>query len=328
MKILVCHRPDGAFGFISDSWIKAFADCGLNVQRWDGNPHIWQSFNPNLYIGCSGHVQKIPSKKYRGRCKVAIHVNPYGPVKIEPNINEQQKSIDWVLEQEPEVVFGYGFEKDRDLWSSWEKHNIKWQPMATAGDVTLYSPDPDSKHFLDISYIGGYWPYKAQNIDKYLLPILKDNNLKKMVMGWGKWPIKINNDIVRECSYEQKLQAFQQSKVCPCISEPHTSQYGIDVPERVFKVILSGALAIHDNVKDIKEAIPSVVLGKDPSDYREKIYKFIKDGTKRNDRWKEQYKDVISNHTYHHRLSGLLSALEFGSFADQMLKCVKEKYEF
>ena len=104
MRVLLTHRPGGAYGHISEGWLNAFKHTGHDVVRWDGSTSSWESFNPNIYIGCSGHRQPIP--KHRKICRVAIHVNPFGGTNT--GVNESQDAIDWVKEQKPDLVFGYG----------------------------------------------------------------------------------------------------------------------------------------------------------------------------------------------------------------------------
>jgi hypothetical protein len=59
--------------------------------------------------------------------------------------------------------------------------------MPTAGDSVIYR-DLGSERPYEIGYVGGYWLYKAINIDKYLLPVLRDKSLRSSVHGWGDWP--------------------------------------------------------------------------------------------------------------------------------------------
>src|SRR5215831_12305434 len=89
VRVLLVHRPGGAFGYISDGWINALRDRGHRVERWDGLENSWHSFAPDLYLGCSGHRQPIPP---RHNCKIAIHVNAYGPVHLD-GLNESEETI-------------------------------------------------------------------------------------------------------------------------------------------------------------------------------------------------------------------------------------------
>lgn len=313
MRIMFCHRPGGAFGYITDGMINALRDKGHTVIRWDGDLNNWFSFNPELYVGSSGHRQPIPKNH---SAKIALHVNPYGPVEI-GGINENQNAINWVLQQKPNCVFGYGFEQDRLLWNYWtERHGITWVPMPTAGDAVTYK----LKNFdyinreYDVVYLGGFWPYKGITISSYLLPAL--NGLKYSLYGWGDWPVGYSNGILPD---DKVCDLFNSGRVGPCISEGHTHTHGIDVPERVFKIILCGMVAIHDPVPALLQHIPSLVIAQSPSDYKDLINYYVNNRDLAAIRQSKQYKEVIENHTYHHRMSALLNAVGFVEQAKNML---------
>lgn len=321
MRVLICHRPGGAFGYISDAWINALKMApDIEVKRWDGQPLSWQNFKPDLYMGCSGHRQPIPAKAKRGGCKIVIHTNPYGPIKVQPSISEPAKTIRWVQQQEPDAVFGYGFEKDRNYWSWWERDGVSWVPMACAGDATQFNPH-NGNHEKDVVYVGGRWDYKAKTIDPYLLPVLRDRGLSCAVFGWGKWP----SDLTITHAPDYQVPAILASaKIGPCIAEPHTIRYGIDIPERVFKVALSGTVAVHDSIANFQDALDSVPVATSPDAYHEKIKSLAKSRlevvvTKA----RRQYNEVFGGHTYHHRLAGLFRFLGFVNESRSLLHSLK-----
>ncbi len=315
MKILLTHRPGGAFGYITDGWFNAFHDMGHDVRRWDGTIEEWNKFDPDLYMGCSGHRQPIPSNR---KTKIAIHVNPYGPVNIE-GINENADNINWVLQQKPDAVFGYGFDTDKIFWSYWElNHGIKWVPMPTAADKTIFKTTNNGDRDLDVVYLGGRWSYKGLTIDSYLVPVLRDKNIKYKLYGWGDWQKGLCSGMLAE---DKVVDFFNSGKVAPCIAEKHTHNYGIDIPERVWKVALCGALAIHDHIPTLRDNMPSALIAKNSIEYKEMILSYCNDSNS-NERIKlarQQYSDVINAHTYHHRLAGLLSALGFSQESSSML---------
>lgn len=325
MRILLTHRPGGAYAYISDGWMNALKFAGHSVQRWDGQQHIWDQFDPDLYIGCSGHRQPIPEKR---RAKIAIHVNPYSKIDIH-GINESQNAIDWVIRQRPDVVFGYGHETDRKYWENWEqKANTYWVPMPTAGDLTIYNGNATSTRSYDIGYIGGYWDYKAKNIDKFLLPVLRRSNITLAVYGWGHWPAGICRGQISDDSVADVLK---KSKIGPCIAEPHTSLWGIDLPERIFKVALSGALVIHDEVVGIERYMPSVLVGSMPQDFMDLIIKYA-DEINNEERIKiaaAQKVETLKQHTYFDRMATLLMALcekaKHDEFGNEALKLLESK---
>lgn len=317
MKIFICNRPGGAFGYITDGWVNALRKRGHDVRRWDGLEQSWRAFGPNLYIGCSGHKQPIPLDN---SCKIAIHVNPYGPVNIE-GINESEENIRWVLRQKPHAVFGYGHEEDRLLWSYWTKnHSIPWVPMPCAGDSVLFSDSiPQNDRQYDIVYLGGRWAYKGKTIDAYLLPALRHCNkhgLKTCVRGWGDWPTGVCSGVLPE---DESNLFLNDGRVGPCISEIHTHNYGIDIPERVFKLALAGTLPIHDPVPVIKRYLPSVVVAQNTQNFADLCRHYAEHHAEREQKIKQVRDEVLSAHTYFHRMSTLFLALGFKSEAEEMI---------
>lgn len=338
LRILVCNRPGGAFGYISDGWINAFRDKGHVVQRWDGNQDSWHNFCPHLYIGCSGHKQPIPSHSERST-KVAIHVNPYGPVQIasfNTLINESENNIQWTLTQKPDVVFGYGHADDQILWSYWTtKHGIPWIPLPTAGDKTIFHRSQESDKKYDIVYLGGRWAYKAITIDKYLLPLLrKDCQLKSAyereifdyisqlsykLHGWGEWPAGICSGALAE---DQVCKFLGSGRIGPCISEQHTHRYGIDIPERAFKLALCGTMIIHDSVMQIRRMIPSAVIAENHDKFANYCcyYSRPEATQERIEITNRQTNEVLAAHTYHHRMSVLLNSIGYHKEAEDMIQ--------
>lgn len=314
MRILFCHHVGGAWGYITDSMINALRDKGHTVSRWDGQRESWDNFRPDLYCGASGHKQPIPPQR---SAKVALHVNPYGPTKI-PGINESDDSIRWTLNQRPDAVFGYGHEDDRILWCYWtEKHGIPWVPMPTAGDKVIFHSSDESQKRYDLVYLGGRWQYKGIVIDAYLIPLLRHIKNYKL-HGWGEWPPHICSGVLAE---DKVCQFLGNGRVGPCISEKHTHEYGIDIPERAFKVALCGTLVVHDAAVAIRRMIPSAIIATNPTQFRDYCIHYSKpeNAAERIEITNRQRSEVLSAHTYHHRMSALLSKLGFHDEARAML---------
>lgn len=315
MKILICHRPGGAFGFISDGWINALRDKGHIVQRWDNTQKSWDDFGPQLYIGCSGHRQNIPTD--HGGCKIAIHVNPYGPVNVD-GINENQDSISWVTSKSPDVVFGYGHDDDKLLWDYWTtKEGIKWVPMPTAGDKIVFKQLTNDKEY-DIVYLGGHWAYKGKTIDSCLLPVLKSKSVSYKLYGWGDWP---SNVCSGQLADDKACSFLNSGRIGPCISELHTHHWGIDIPERAFKVALCGTLIIHDQTTSIKRMIPSAIVSNSPAQFAELCYYYSKQehADERIAITKKQQSEVLMSQTYHHRMATLLDSVGFNKESLEMI---------
>lgn len=316
MKVLLCHRPGGAFGYITDGWFNALRDKGHKVQRWDGLEPSWNDFNPDAYIGCSGHKQPIPPRR---NCKVAIHVNPYGPVNIQ-GINESEQNIRWTLNQKPDAVFGYGHEDDRLLWSYWtQKHGITWVPMPTAGDRIVFKQTrPLDDRPLDVVYLGGRWAYKGLTIDSYLVPLLERKEVTYKLHGWGDWQPGLCSGLLAE---DQACAFLNRGKIGPCISEQHTHSHGIDIPERAFKVALCGGLVVHDAAIGVRRMIPSALIAHNPEQFQDYIRHFSRpeNQAERVEMVTKQQVEVLSEHTYHHRLATMFMVLGLNKEAAHML---------
>jgi spore maturation protein CgeB len=176
--------------------------------------------------------------------------------------------------------------------------------MPTAGDKTFFSDLKQDRPY-DLIYLGGRWPYKALTIDKFLIPVL-DNVKNCKVHGWGEWPAKYGVSGIDDKDVNQFLNS---GRVGPCMSEAHTQAYGIDIPERAFKLVLSGVLAIHDPVPTIKSIVPSMVVARDSKDYYDLIMHYIDNPGEASEVASQQLTDVLKANTYHHRCAALFKTL-------------------
>lgn len=326
MKVLIV-KPEAmcAFTYITRGFMNAFNDIGCQAEYWNGDVSYLEKFAPDLYIGCSGHRKEIP-KPMRGNIKVAIHVNPYGLKPLEKlynvDINESQDAINWIVKQEPNIVFGYGMfgnvdKADNEHWVLWKaKLGIDIVGIPTAGDVTTYYPDPDTS-ICKIAYLGGRWIYKSHNIDTWLLPVIKKYDVK--VMGHGDWK-GIKGYLGKLPESDSGRKFLSSAKVCPCICEPHTIKYGIDIPERFFKVSLCGSLPVLDNVYNFEKYYNFIAtLAKDSFEYEMLIDRYAN-----NEKFNEERKylvnrirqETLSRHTYHHRMRDLCKMLHFDNVVE------------
>lgn len=328
MKVLVVKPSGGAFHYIAKGFINAFNDVGCEARFWDGDAKSFNDFDPDLYIGCSGHRQVIPAG-YRGA--KAIHVNPYG-TKLSPvhgvDINESQDAINWTLKQKPDAVFGYGHQDDaKTFWSKWTSdHGIPFVGVATAGDAVLYYPDKKDVEYK-VAYLGGRWPYKGHNIDKWLVPALDKIPGVSAVHGWGGWQGKpyYKGPLENE---ESGRQFLSSSLVGPCICEPHTTVYGIDIPERFFKVALCGSLPILDKVVGFDRYCKNYVMANNPEEYYSLILNYSSNPDYVDDGKKLAYKirlGVLAKHTYHHRMMELCRAVGFNGAASELERSAAQR---
>ncbi len=329
LNILCCNPDGGAFLYITKGWEDAFKALGHNFKRWNGSDAQLKSYKPHNYLGCSGWQQNFPKwAKSEFGTKIAIHVNPWGntilkPQKHEPNVNEPNNTIKWVEKQKPNFLYCYGIGEDiKHMWNHWNNKVAPVIPMPNAGNaVTHYPVAPAPKFRCDIGFIGGYWPYKAININKYFMPVLNKTNAK--VFGWGGW---------RHSKYKGTIddndvnKLFSSSKICPAVVEPHTSRYGIDIPERMFKIPLGGGFVICDPCKGLERYISKNIFptASNPKHYAELIHYYLKNDKERIRLKKEQRKAILKDHTYFARIQGFLKSSGYKDEAEKAKNKIAE----
>jgi len=327
LRILCCNPDGGAFFYITKGWENAFKALGHDFVRWKGDLATLEKYKPHLYLGCSGWRQKFPVGKYD--TKIGIHVNPWGstvlkPEPREPDINEPAEARKWTLAQKPDFVYCYGGAHDiPTMWNLWqEKTGIPVVPMPTGGDAVVHKPvNPDSKYVCDVGFVGGYWPYKAMNIDKFLTPVIKKYNSR--VYGWGGWK-HIGNKSKGPIEDHEVNKLFSSAKICPAISEPHTIRYGIDIPERIWKVPLGGGFTISDPVKNLDKYISynDFITARNPQEYANLIAHYLPREEARKKLAKRQRLAVLKDHTYFSRIQGFLRQCGFDAEADEAQRMV------
>lgn len=190
-------------------------------------------------------------------------------------------------------------------YEEWEKRGQRLESIPQACDTTRYYPEPGNQRFSDVkmAFIGGYRPYKNIQYNKYLKPY--ENILA--VFGYNRWPYKGYGGLLHEA--DERL-LYQNSRVCPALSEPHAEVMG-DIVERAFKVMGSGGLAVTDVIPFYRELfktnellVPSTV-----DEYHEMVRRALVDeGFNRRNR-EAGYQAIMDRHTYVHRAITILSLL-------------------
>jgi hypothetical protein len=329
LNILCCNPNGGAFLYITRGWEAAFKALGHQFQRWDGTDTQLKKFKPDIYLGCSGWRQNFPQwARNTFKTKIGIHVNPWGTTKLvpkpgEPNINEAQGAIDWTRTQKPDFLYCYAIEPDiKTMWNKWTTI-APVIPMPTGGNAIGHVPVAKNPKFVcDVGFVGGRWAYKAMNIDKYLTPVVARTNAQ--VYGWGGWPKgpKFRGPIIDE----EVNKLFSSAKICPSLVEPHTSRYGIDIPERMFKIPLGGGFTICDPCAGIGRYVsPDIFpLAQDPGHYAQLVDFYLKNDAKREELRKEQRKAILKDHTYFSRIQGFLKVSGYPEEAGEAQKKVEQ----
>lgn len=329
MKILIRHEHN-ASEHIYSGIAKAFEMKGHEVMFWHqaqpgGIPafDIFDTFEPDLFIGQGYNLDRATIKciKLRPEIKVLLKVGCWGPVcgdvdtekyPILMNTEEEIKNVEQVASiVKSLVLFNYVHPNRKDyLMSSWENLVSKTIGLLPAADPSIYFPEMiDDSLQCDIGFVGGYWPYKGQNLDKYIIPLcypVGKHNVK--IFGNQPWPVSqymglIDNNTAR--------RLFSSATICPNVSEPHANVFGFEVNERVFKLAASKAFFISDPIASLTEDIftkNEAVVAKNPEEFHSLAEEVINNPESREKHIADCYETVMKNHTYAHRVNEIMES--------------------
>ena len=213
-----------------------------------------------------------------------------------------------VLASEPSFLFTISPEWSFHFYEGWVKQGGKLLSLPLACDTSVYSAQ--GQHLpelegIELAFVGGYWPYKALQLDRYLRPY--EERLK--VFGYSPWPYPGYGGRI---SSENEAALYRQAKLSPSINEPHVEKMGIDINERVFKVLGSGGITITDVTPAYREwfADDELLVPGTVEEYHE-ILNEVLGNDQLNSRYRAKgFGAVLSRHTYAHRAQVLLLNLE------------------
>jgi len=183
--------------------------------------------------------------------------------------------------------------------------------LLPAADAHSYFPVPqDERLQSDVTFIGGYWGYKGQNINKYIIPICNpvgQYNVK--IFGNQSWPVPQYMGAISDSLCKTVLCS---ATICPNIHEPHSNTYGFDVTPRCFNIMACKAFCISDYV----ESLYADCLGEDElvcfrnqEEFMDHIQHFTKHTEDRIPYIQRGYKRVMQDHTYANRVDLILKVL-------------------
>tara|TARA_Y100001938_G_scaffold147600_1_gene229150 strand:- start:226 stop:1266 length:1041 start_codon:yes stop_codon:yes gene_type:complete len=341
MKILISSDGTHAHYYQRMSWINAFRSFGIQATLWDCKSvsafDAFDSFEPDLFLGQSYNLTPdlVKCIYERPHLKVGLRSGDWGDQEQEVDkskynilyCSKAEKELLKKLKEEtgqPDFVhIHYDDQAIRRTHNHFETIGIKAVSIMMCADTSVYS-NAEFKEELncDIGFVGGYWPYKGQVINKYLFPLLDPlGKYKAKIFGNQPWPVNQYCGLIDD---DQVKNLFLSAKICPNLSEPHAQKFGIDVNERIFKTLCSGGFCISDYAKSYEMFGDGVVLAKTPEDFKDKIDYYLKNKSERLEISKRGQKYVRENHTGFHRISKILKSFGHEDLAKKIIEQYKE----
>jgi len=341
MKILIANDGPTAFYYIRTGLARAFSAAGHDVIIWDidgKSPNdAFDEFEPDLFLGQTYNTTRsvCDAIKERPHMKVIMKAGDWGPladeiVKQDYGVlmasPEEQARILALYEEtgKPDYLHIYYHPNFiKQTHGHWRDKGIPVHCHMLAADVFDYTNGVVVEEFKsDITFIGGYWPYKARNIDDYLLSLCRDYDRQIKIFGNAHWPVAqycgpAPTEIVRNI--------LASAIICPQIHEPHSTTYGFDMSERTFKLLANKCFCISDYVAGLDLLFNSddedtLVLVKNPAEFKERIDYFLSNPDDRLPYIEKGYNKVMEEHTYFHRARDIFLNLGWSNHADALMK--------
>lgn len=332
LKILIASDGMHAHFFERHGWLSAFNTIpGINAVMYECKKYnafdIFDSFNPDIFIGQLYNIDRPTYKCIinRPNLKVALRAGDWGdfqttfdaanhPTMLFSNENDLLLLKD-LLDQtgQPEFVFNHYAQEDIEKTHNYfsERLNVKIVGLPMGADVFLYGGGKYHEEYdCDLSFIGGWWHNKAKNIDKCLRPLcypVGKYNIK--VYAWHPWPHlpqycgNLDNSLAKH--------VFASSKICPNISEPHSTEFGIDMNERSFKTLCAGGFCIYDDVTAARRIYTDdeVVFYKTPEEFKKIVDHYLINQVEARRIANNGQKKVFNSETYFDRINTILLSL-------------------
>ena len=340
MKILISSDGKHAHYYQRMAWATAFTKADFQVSMWDCKSvpafDVFDAFEPDIFLGQSYNLDTSLLKCIyeRPHMKVGLRVGDWGDHedmvdKTKYNIlycSQKEKDVLKKLKEEtgkPDFVhIHYDENAVKITHNHFESIGIKPISLMMCADTTAYSDAQyDPKLECDIGFVGGYWPYKGLIIDRYLTPLLDPPTYKVKIFGNQVWPV---NQYCGLLSDNDVKNLFVSARICPNLSEPHAQEFGIDVNERIFKILYAGGFCISDKVDSYKMFGDGLVIVNSPEDFRDKIDHYLANPSERYKIAEVGQKHVTENHTGFHRSAQIMNAFDLTNLSERIMNQYEE----
>ena len=347
MKILISSDGLHAHYYQRLAWLRAFRSVGIDAIFWDckNTPAFdaFDKFEPDMFLGQLYNLNESLMKCIyeRPHLKVGLRAGDWGSHGEEVDRTKfnilfsspQDMDLLKKLKEEtgkPDFVhIHYDDEAISRTHDGFDSLGIPQISLMMCADVEGYVNAQEKEQLkCDLGFVGGYWPYKAQVIDRYLLPLCHPVG-KYNIKIFGNQPWNCANQYCGLIGDEEVKNLFKSAKICPNLSEPHAQEYGFDINERIFKVLCAGGFCISDSVTSLEKIFneKGVVFADSPQDFSEKVEYYLKHDEERIEIAKTGKQNVLSNHTNFHRISQILQGFGYEQESKNILNGWSENME-
>lgn len=325
MRIL-CEYHQGGSSFVRTGWKNVFEACGHQFFWLHEGQAVLDVFNevePDVFLGCTYTVTRAHRKAFAARLnlKVGLFASAWGP--LVDNLDREKYPIVIASEDEkrtiarlkeevgfPHFVFVHVTDGEflEGTLGGWRSIGVEPIGVLNACDTFAFlggTPRPELA--CSVGYVGGFWPFKARNLERFILPLCHPSSgLDVKIFGSHGWPVA---QWLGPCSVEDNRDLTVSATVCPNVSEPHSTDLGWDFVERPYRVMGGGGFCVSDYVEEGRRLFSEdeLVMARTPKEFEETIRHFVRYPEDRLPYIEKGRKAVLSHHTYFDRVAKLLN---------------------
>ena len=329
MKIMISNDGPHAHYYIRTGWARVFEAIGHQVAMW--NIHdtsafdAFDEFEPDIFLGQTYNLTPAIIKciKERPHLKVIMRASDWGEIqkKVDKEkypiliANDDEIKLVELLKQEtgkPDFVHNHYHENFlKQTHNNWLNIGVKPVSILHAADVFEYVNGQHVPYLSsDITFVGGYWPYKSKTLDEYIVKLCHPvGEYYIKIFGGSDWPVV---QYLGKIQGENVKHAFRSATVCPNVSEPHSQEFGYDIIERPFKILAAGGFCVSDYVESMANDVftnQEIVFAKNPKEFKKLIDYYINHPEEREPYIQRGYHSIITQHTYFHRVAKMFEEL-------------------
>lgn len=353
MKILI-ENAAGANHYIASSYATAFVAAGYDVVWWDTDARsafdiFAENSDVELFLGHSWKLNRATVKnliKFKDQLRVILFANHYGEMDelitakyaIETATETEKGFVSELLKANVNVkglICQYFQNSVHETHGYWKTSvGVECYGFPLCADVTqYYLTEPTKDYETDVFYCGGYWPYKAKYLNKYLLPLCYPNSKYKVKIVGSGWSTP---NCVGRANENTIRNYYASAKVVPALFEPHTELVG-DIPQRVYQVAACGGFQISQPAVDLELAFDKKELHIFRNE--EEFKQDLMIGTCKEEGYavSQSYRKagclrVYAEHTNFHRAARLVKVfgenpIPFDSIANKNYETIKQQLE-
>lgn len=337
MRIANLHSSGGVGYYVHRAQANAAQNVGIEWLNWDGSDEQLEEFQPDMIITDVGRKDIVPPNDV----STAMIVSQWTDDPIWPELaNRYMTSAADLIHAdkvEPDMLYHHctpaGIDRGFKFWGKRFGKRVHSVPLFADFDYFWRPLNPDPK--IDISYVGGKWPYKSKVMDQYLLPVLR--SFDHEVYGNRGWVDVDGVNYKGKCPEDEEANLYNNTKVVPCCHEPH-SHHGYDIVLRAFTPFLAGAMVVSDPNPSIYGECylskDSILVAKDREEYICMVEAMLHDDEERARRIKNAREEILAKGlTMEYNLQLMLEGMyeetgdhKFSVKAIQIKRFLEERY--